>query len=124
MTFVGRVLAAIEETMGDEKVMEDQLRRMVERTSHGVDVRGAPFAPYKRLPKDGRRTPLGRGGLLARAKVDSANSLDGVDLRATVTGMTARIAYYQNRHRQFWGFAEQDRNDVMSHLKSAIGRVR
>jgi len=124
VSFLARVLASVERTMADETIMGEQLKRMEERTSAGVDIHGAAFAPFKRLPKDGRRTPLGRGGLLTRAKVDSATSLDGVDLRATVTGMTAKISYYQNRRRQFWGFSEDDKSIVREKLREAIRSVR
>lgn len=124
MSRLARILDAIEVASQDKTVMERQLDRMEERVRAGVDIHGAPFIPFKRLPKDGRRTPLGRGGLLTRAKVDGVNSLDGVDLRATVTGTTAKIAYYQNRRRQFWGFSDQDKNDAVSHFKTLIGSVR
>lgn len=123
MSDLSRFLAAVELVQQDTSIMERQLKRMEERTASGIDVKGASFLPYKRLPKDGRQTPLGRGGLLTRARVDSATSLDGADLRATVTGTTARIAYYQNRRRQFWGFSTRDCEDMVADFKANIAQV-
>lgn len=121
MNAVTKLIVAVKLAQQDHSIMERQLRRMQDRTRSGVDIHGVAFAPFKRLPKDGRQTPLGRGGLLiARARVGSVNSLDGTALRATITGQAAKIAYYQNRRRQFWGFSQQDKLDVVADFKFAM----
>ncbi len=88
----------------------------------GVDVHGAPFRPYKRLPKDGRTAPLGRGGvaLINAAKVGVVTSLDGADLVAKMSGEARKITFYQNRMRQFVGFSDQDRSDGRSDFIASI----
>ena len=122
MGILEKFLMAFEQAAMDENALSGQLKRMEERTSSGVDVNGAPFKPFKRLPKDGRQTPLGRGGslLIQRAKVSRLTSLDDASLRATIDGEAGIIASYQNRMRQFWGYSEQDRNHVYEDFLSSI----
>ncbi len=124
MSILGRLIPAIDSAQADPEIMERQLGRMRDRMRAGVDVRGAPFRPYKRLPKDGRTAPLGRGGvrLIDAAKVSAIPSLDGVDLVAKMSGEARKITFYQNRMRQFVGFSDGDRPDGRADFLAAIRR--
>lgn len=112
MSVLGRLIVAIDLAQRDERLIERQLDRMRDRVRAGVDVRGVPYRPYRRLPKDGRVMPLSRGGvkLIDRARIDVVNSLDGVDLSAKITGEAGRIVRYQNKMREFVGFSDDDRS--------------
>jgi hypothetical protein len=120
---LGRLAAAVDLAERDSSLMENQLRRMRDRTSAGVDVDGVPFAPYSRPDPDGRLVPLGGGAkLIEGAKVGVATSLDGADLTATIDGEAGAIASAQNRLRHFVGYSDDDRQAIMSEFRAAIAR--
>ncbi len=122
MSIIGRLISAIDSAQADTGLMDLQLDRMRDRMRAGVDVNGAPFRPYKRLPRDGRTAPLSRGGvaLINAAKVGVVHSLDGADLVARMSGEARKITFYQNRLRQFVGFSEQDRSYGRSDFLESI----
>lgn len=125
MNIVRRLINAVDGVGSNTSVMSSQLSRIVDRNASGRDINGATFAPYLRERKDGRQVPIVAGPrLLGAAQVGAVPSLDGADLRISVSGKAATIIAWQNRRRRFMGFSDQDRADVKRDLMDSIRNSR
>lgn len=109
--------------------LNEQIATVRSRLDSGVDIRGAQFAPYKdpTRKRDNSR-PLQRAAMLYQGASyhTVSSSVDGFEVRATITGQAARIAFFQDRMRKFHGFSQTDcremRDRVVEELKKGINR--
>lgn len=121
ITSISRLIAATT-SFDSSHVMEQQVRRTQERLDRGVDLEGQAFAPYKYPERqhDNDR-PLQRAARLFESPnyiVDHEHG--GTSFKATIYGLPAKIAFYQNRMRKFVGYSRQDRQDVKEEVVGMI----
>ena len=121
ITAIKKLLRALDDVGAHSTVMEEQMIRTRDRLNAGVDVDGRPFAPYKtRRPYNHTRPLLHAAQLFDPVKYDGTRSAVGFELKASIFGQAARIAYYQNFRRKFLGFSREDRRQVRDDLADAL----
>lgn len=101
----------------------DSIRRRLET---GKDVHGNSFAPYKDPSRYSSPRPLAHAARLFEETSFSLESgTTGNRAVASISGLPARIAYYQNKYREFLGYSSEDRRDAVSEIgKSIMGAVK
>lgn len=103
-------------------LMRNQVQNTKDRLNTGIDVSGNPFAPYKHPERFKGRRPLSRAASLFNdAQIGAVNSsLGGVEFRASISGRSAIIAFYQNIHRRFLGYNREDRREAKKTVVDTI----
>lgn len=122
-----RLSSAIQRVHGQD-LLKEQMRRTQSRLKSGIDLDGKPFAPLKEKSKSGEvRQPIkSLASCLDSASYSEDNSLTGMRFSARLVGRLAQIAFFQNMTRRFWGYSDQDKQEVRrgltERLREELGR--
>ena len=107
-----------------DHVIERQVKSVQSRLSSGIETDGTPFSPYKQPEYYDQPRPLMKAArLFEGASVSTTSAGDLTEIRATIYGLPARIAYYQNKARQFLGYSDSDRKESVSGVVEAIKKA-
>lgn len=106
---------------GLTRANEGHIGRVQDRLNAGIDVHGNPFAPYKDPERYTASRPLSKAAhLFDDTKYSVAQGVKGVESTASIVGMAARIAFFQNVHRRFVGFSIEDRQLTLKEVANTI----
>lgn len=114
---VSRLIAAVASIRDPQKVVPQQISRIQERLSSGVDFQGHPFAPYKTDRPQNHDRPLQYAAeLFDDARIEAKVGGHDVQFFAKIYGQAAKIARYQNVRRKFLPFSDRDHREFRSSL--------